>query len=66
MPKSKKASVSTKGKKYLLVRWIEDETLSVLADSASQPGQKLYIGGQGSFKWSGKYYQGEILGISGD
>ena len=64
MPKSE--NLSKKEKKYLLVRWIADETLSVLADSASRPGQKLYVGAEGSFKWAGKYYKGEVLGISGD
>lgn len=53
-------------KKYILVRWIDEENLSVLPVSAIHPGQTVSHGAFGEFKWGGKYYEGEILGVSGE
>ncbi len=50
------------GKCDLLVRWVQEETL--IPESASQSGHS-YVGALGDIKWSGKYYEGDILGMSG-
>jgi len=52
--------------KLCLVRWVEDETLSVLPTSAIQVGQTAYVGAFGDFKWGGKFYEGEVLQMSGE
>lgn len=52
-------------KSYLLVRWIEEENLSILPCTASRSADKHYVGALDDFKWSGHYYEGEILKISG-
>ena len=44
--------------KFVLVRWIEEETLSVLAASAIRHGKNVYVGVFGEFKWAGKFYEG--------
>ena len=51
--------------KFLLVRWVEDESTSVLPGSSARPGQEVYAGAFGEFKWAGKYYDGEVLSTSG-
>ena len=50
---------------FILVRWLEEENLSVLQATAACPGDKVYVGAFGEYKWGGKYYEGEILGVSG-
>ena len=52
-------------KSFLLVRWIDEENLSVVPDTAARKGQKVFVGAFGDFKWAGKYYEGEVLGVSG-
>ena len=51
---------------FILVRWLEEENLSVLQATAPRPGDKVYVGAFGEYKWGGKYYEGEILGVSGE
>ena len=34
--------------------------------TAARPDVKVYVGVFRDFKWAGKYYEGEILGISGE
>jgi len=53
-------------KSFILVRWVEDETLSMLPATAICPGKKVYIGAFSSSKWSGKFYSGEVLGVCGE
>jgi len=52
-------------KSYLLMRWVEDESLSIISSTAARSADKLYVGATGDFKWSGRFYNGEVLGISG-
>ena len=52
-------------KSYLLIRWIAEENLSILPCTAARSKDKLYVGAVDDFKWSGHYYNGEILKISG-
>ena len=51
---------------FILVCRVKDETLSVLPATAIRPGEKVYIGAFSSFKWAGKFYDGEVLGVSGE
>ena len=54
-------------KSFILVRWIEEENLSVIPASAAHSSTgEVYVGVFGDFKWSGKYYEGEVLGVSGE
>ena len=32
----------------------------------AHPGDEVYVDAFGEFKWGGKYYEGEILGVSGE
>ena len=52
--------------KYILVRWIEDETLSIRPSSAVSKGINASVGALGDIKFGRVYYQGEILAISGE
>ena len=40
--------------------------LSVCSTSAIQVGQSAYMGEFGDFKWGGKFYEGEVLQMSGE
>ena len=70
MPK-KKSSQSAKGtgtsasNKYCLVRWLEDESVGVMPLSSSKTPD-VYVGKMTEFKYCGKYYDAEILKISGE
>ena len=52
-------------KKFCLLRWIEDETVSVLPTTAAKTGQNLYPGVYAEFKWLRTVYEAEVLRISG-
>ncbi len=63
MPKRKKEE---KPRKFCLVRWLDDETVSVLPVQAAKEGQKVFQGSYADFKWLGKQlYEAEVLKISG-
>ena len=58
--------------KYTLVRWLGEETLSVMPANSvrSTHSSNVYPGGIADFKWGGgggggKYFEGEILALSG-
>ncbi len=53
-------------KKFALVRWVEEETLSVMSATSLRAGQKMYTGAFADFKWAGKYFEGEVLAVSGE
>lgn len=53
-------------KSFILVCWVEDETLSVLPATAICPGKKVYIGAFSSSKWARKFYSGEVFGVCGE
>lgn len=53
-------------KKLCLVRWLEDESLSVCPSSSIKAGQTAFVGAFAEFKWAGKYYEGEVLEMSGE
>lgn len=52
-------------KKFCLLRWLEDETVSVLPTTAAKAGQNLYSGVYAEFKWLRTVYEAEVLRISG-
>lgn len=52
--------------KFALVRWVEEESLSAVLSTTIRPGQSVYVGAFGDFKWKGKYYEGEVLALSGE
>lgn len=49
----------------MLVRWIGEETLSVIPASKTRDGDTP-VGLTGNFKWTSKYYEGQILALSGE
>ena len=51
--------------KYALVRWVGEETLSVVLLTTARKTEKVYSGSFTEFKWGGKYYEGEVLKLSG-
>lgn len=52
-------------KQLALVRWLGEETLSVVPATSVREGDKVNVGSFASFKWGGKFYESEILAISG-
>ncbi len=52
-------------KEFVLVRWLEEETIGVMPCSAAPPGVSLYPGLTTLMKWKGKkQYEVEILKVS--
>jgi len=66
MPKRGKSK--TKAQQFCLVRWLEDETVSVvLASSAADSKQNPCVGAIQKFKWTGgKSFDAEVLKLSGE
>lgn len=62
----KKASGKKSVGKFCLLRWLNDEQVSVELSSTIRQGQKCYVGAIGEFKWQGKFYEAEVLKTSGD
>ena len=52
-------------RKLMLVRWMGEETLSIIPSCKTRDGDKPTVGLSGDFKWCGRYYEGEILALSG-
>lgn len=49
-----------------LVRWTEeDEQVSVIPASTVKPGQEVYVEAVCEFKWLGRYFEAEVLKVSG-
>lgn len=66
MPKCGKDTKSkSKAKTFCLLRWIQDETVSVLPITTTKAGQKVYPGSFGDFKWLVTFYEAEVLKVSG-
>lgn len=52
-------------KEFVLVRWVQDETVGVMPATAAGKGERLYPGLLTKMKWKGKKsYEVEILKIS--
>ena len=51
--------------KYMLIRWIGEENLSVVVAAKDKVGDPPFVGKIGDFKWAGKFYEGEVLALSG-
>ena len=58
-------SVMAANKTFMLVRWIGEESLSVIPATENRNGDTPIVGRCGEFKWGGKFYEGEILALSG-
>lgn len=65
MPPKKSKKSATEKKKFCLLRWIEDETVSVLPATSAKAGQSVYPGVYAEFKWLKNTYEAEVLRISG-
>jgi len=50
----------------MLIRWIEDESLTPLPAANNRAGDPPVIGRTGEFKFGTDYYDGEILAMSGE
>ena len=50
--------------KLCLVRWLEDETVSVVPATTAEAKQKVYVGAIVNFKWLKQMYEAEVLKIS--
>ena len=57
--------MAAKPKKFILVQWLEEETLSVLTSTSVRQEQKSYVGALGDFKWGGNFFEGEVFSLSG-
>lgn len=57
-----KSKVKAKTLRFCLVRWLEDETVSVVP--ATSADGKLSVGEMRSFKWIRKLYDAEVLRLS--
>ena len=51
--------------KFALVSWLEDDSVGVVPLSAAKDGEKVYPGAMLPIKFQRKYYDAEILKISG-
>ena len=51
---------------FALLRWILDEKISVEPISSARKGTNVYTGVFADFKWAGKYYEAEVLKMSGE
>lgn len=50
---------------FVLVRWVGEETVSVIKGNSVRSGEDVYVGAFTNFKWAGKFYEAEVLKISG-
>ena len=53
-------------KPSLLVRWLLDETVGVIPSSAVKKDQKVCLGAFIDAKFNKKFYEAEVLMISGE
>lgn len=52
-------------KQFALTRWLIDETVGVMPLTAVKKDQKPHVGAYVDMKYLGKFYEAEILKISG-
>ena len=64
--KPSRASGKSKCQTYLLVRWIEEDSVGVMPSTALKKGQMPSVGVITELKYSSKFYEAEILKISGE
>ncbi len=48
-------------KRCCLLRWVGEETVSVVREDSAKCGVEIYVG---ALKWLGKFYEAEVLKIS--
>ena len=56
----------SKTNSFVLLRWLLDEKISIEPISSARKGTNVYTGVFGDFKWAGKYYEAEVLKMSGE
>lgn len=52
-------------KRFALTRWLIDESVGVVPLTAAKKGQTPHVGAFLDMKYLGKFYEAEILKISG-
>ena len=52
--------------KFTLVSWVEEGSVGVMPLTAARDRDKLHIGAVVPMKFQGKYYDAELLKISGN
>lgn len=51
--------------KFALVRWLSDESVGVMPLTAARKGSKIYVSAVIEMKFQKKFYDAELLKISG-
>ena len=62
----KKKGCNKNTKRFCLLRWLCDETVSVLPVSTVRKGQNVYTSAIAEFKFAGTFYEAEVLKVSGE
>ena len=57
-----------KERRFILVRWLQDETVGVVPQSTvhKDDQRRVYVGSSLRVKYGRKFYEGEILQMSGN
>ena len=50
--------------RFCLLRWLEDDTVSVVREDSTKKGMTVHVVAYADFKWSGSFYEAEVLKIS--
>ena len=53
-------------KRFVLVRWLEDENVGVVPVSAVHADSRVYVGALAKVKYDRKFYDAELLQTSGE
>ena len=51
-------------KEFILVRWLQDETVGVMPQSAVQKDSHVYVGAVTQVKYGRRFFDAEILKVS--
>ena len=66
MAAKKPSKVKSKCQTYLLVRWIEEDSVGVMPSTTLKKGQMASVGMTTELKYNSKFYDAEILKVSGE
>lgn len=53
-------------KRFVLVRWLEDESVGVVPVSAVHADSRVYVGAHAKVKYGRKFYDAELLQTAGE
>ena len=59
-----KSTTKVEARKFCLLRWVEEETISIVRADTVKEGMNVYVEAIADFKWLGKFYEGEVLKVS--